>query len=253
MKSLLKRTTWILPVAVLLFACGGEKKKETVVAEATPASTTKTLEIEKTAYQRASFFDVSPIEVPEVTFNIAVEKKQIGSYHIIAGAFRDPLNDLIESKLSVEDKEKYADNMYNIQETKTGFIDGVKNTATDLLDLYKTKFNDIIPYIKREHVSGFYSRRPLWLTKNLSLSTVRKEIVKMESDAANFYYDATQKASDPDVRKLLGDLAAIESKHGEKATLKLSKIESSEIGDEEIKKDENYNKQIKEYFKKSSN
>ncbi|MDA9915050.1 rubrerythrin family protein, partial [Alphaproteobacteria bacterium] len=106
------------------------------------------------------------------------------------------------------------------------------------LDLYKTKFNDIIPYIKREHVSGFYSRRPLWLTKNLSLSTVRKEIVKMESDAANFYYDATQKANDPDVRKLLGDLAAIESKHGEKATLKLSKIESSEIGDEEIKKDE---------------
>ena len=91
-----------------------------------------------------------------------------------------------------------------------------------LLDLYKTKFNDIIPYIKREHVSGFYSRRPLWLTKNLSLSTVRKEIVKMESDAANFYYDATQKANDPDVRKLLGDLAAIESKHGEKATLKLS-------------------------------
>ena len=48
----------------------------------------KTLEIEKTAYQRASFFDVSPIEVPEVTFNIVVEKKQIGSYHIIAGAFR---------------------------------------------------------------------------------------------------------------------------------------------------------------------
>jgi len=48
----------------------------------------KTLEIEKTAYQRASFFDVSPIEIPEVTFNVAVEKKQVGSYHIIAGAFR---------------------------------------------------------------------------------------------------------------------------------------------------------------------
>ncbi|WP_203257191.1 CmpA/NrtA family ABC transporter substrate-binding protein [Hyunsoonleella ulvae] len=47
MKSLLKRTSWILPVAVLLFACGGEKKKETVVAEKAAASTTKTLEIEK--------------------------------------------------------------------------------------------------------------------------------------------------------------------------------------------------------------
>ena len=40
------------------------------------------------AYQRASIFDLNPIEVPEVTFNVAVEKKQIGSYHIIAGAFR---------------------------------------------------------------------------------------------------------------------------------------------------------------------
>ncbi|MFL1011468.1 CmpA/NrtA family ABC transporter substrate-binding protein [Flavisericum labens] len=48
MKSLLKRTTWILPVAILLFACGGKEKKkdiaETVVAE---TSKTKTLDIEK--------------------------------------------------------------------------------------------------------------------------------------------------------------------------------------------------------------
>lgn len=45
-------------------------------------------EIDRKAYQRASFFDMSPIEVPEVIFNVAVEKKQVGSYHIIAGAFR---------------------------------------------------------------------------------------------------------------------------------------------------------------------
>lgn len=48
MKSLLKRTTWILPVAALLFACGGKEKKkdvaENVVAE---TSKTKTLDIEK--------------------------------------------------------------------------------------------------------------------------------------------------------------------------------------------------------------
>ena len=48
MKSLIKRTTWILPVALLLFACGGKEKKkdvaETVVAE---TSKTKTLDIEK--------------------------------------------------------------------------------------------------------------------------------------------------------------------------------------------------------------
>ena len=61
----------------------------------------------------------------------------------------------------------------------------------------------------------------------------------MENDAANFYYDAAQKAEDPDVRKLLGDLAAIEGKHGDKATFKLSEIESSTAGNEEVKKMKN--------------
>ncbi|GAB1855932.1 CmpA/NrtA family ABC transporter substrate-binding protein [Flavobacteriaceae bacterium MHTCC 0001] len=47
MKSLLKRTSWILPVAVLLFACGGKKEKSEV-AESTAAETpATTLEIEK--------------------------------------------------------------------------------------------------------------------------------------------------------------------------------------------------------------
>ena len=48
MKSLIKKSTWILPAEVLLFSCGGKEKKETttetVVVE---TSTTKTLEIEK--------------------------------------------------------------------------------------------------------------------------------------------------------------------------------------------------------------
>lgn len=45
-------------------------------------------EVDRIVYGKSSFFDVNPIEVPEVTFNVAVEKKEIGSYHIIAGAFR---------------------------------------------------------------------------------------------------------------------------------------------------------------------
>jgi hypothetical protein len=45
-------------------------------------------EIDKQAFQKASFFEIAPIEVPEVRFNVAVEKKQVGHYHIIAGAFR---------------------------------------------------------------------------------------------------------------------------------------------------------------------
>ena len=47
MNSLLKKSTYILATAVLLFACGGkESKKETTTTEV-ETSKTKTLDIEK--------------------------------------------------------------------------------------------------------------------------------------------------------------------------------------------------------------
>ena len=38
-----------------------------------------------------------------------------------------------------------------------------------LIDLYKKKFGNSIPIVKREHVSGFYKRKPIWLIENLKL------------------------------------------------------------------------------------
>lgn len=105
-----------------------------------------------------------------------------------------------------------------------------------LIDLFKNKFGNNIPLIKREHVQGFYTRRPIWLIENLTLDKVRQEIVKMEKDAANFYFKTAQKTADPDIRKLLGDLAEIESKHSDKALLKVSIIEKSSLAIDELKK-----------------
>jgi rubrerythrin len=68
------------------------------------------------------------------------------------------------------------------------------------------------------------------------LDKVRQEIVKMEKDAANFYFKTAQKTADPDIRKLLGDLAEIESKHSDKALLKASIIEKSSLAIDELKK-----------------
>ena len=42
----------------------------------------------KIAYQKASFFDIDPIEIPTATLPITIENKSIGKYHIVAGAFR---------------------------------------------------------------------------------------------------------------------------------------------------------------------
>ena len=82
-----------------------------------------------------------------------------------------------------------------------------------LIDLHKKRFGDVIPLIRREHVAGFYSRRPVWLVKNLGLERIRDEAAMMEREAGAFYRKAAQQTQDADTRRLLGDLAAAEAGH----------------------------------------
>lgn len=86
-----------------------------------------------------------------------------------------------------------------------------------LVDRHKSRFGDVIPLIRREHVSGFYARRPVWLVENLGLDRIRDEASQMERDAQRFYELAQTKTQDADTRKLLGDLAAAEAGHERKA------------------------------------
>lgn len=82
-----------------------------------------------------------------------------------------------------------------------------------LLDLYEKRFGPNLPPIRREDVKGFLRRKPIWLTANLPLDTMRKEAENMEYQASRFYAKAAERATDVGVRKLLGDLAEIEKKH----------------------------------------
>ena len=86
-----------------------------------------------------------------------------------------------------------------------------------LIDLHQTRFGDVIPLIRREHVSGYYARRPVWLVENLGLERMRDEAEAMEREAEAFYRKAAARTTDADTRKLLGDLAAAEAGHSEKA------------------------------------
>jgi rubrerythrin len=90
-----------------------------------------------------------------------------------------------------------------------------------LLELYEERFGKNLPPIRREDVRGFLRRRPVWLTKNLSLDTVRKEVETMEFEAERFYVKAAEHAQDVGVRRLLGDLAEAEKGH-EKLAIKLT-------------------------------
>jgi erythrin-vacuolar iron transport family protein len=82
-----------------------------------------------------------------------------------------------------------------------------------LIDLHAARFGDVIPLIRREHVAGYYARRPVWLIENLGIDRIRAEAEAMEREAEAFYLRAAQASTDAATRRLLGDLAAAEAGH----------------------------------------
>jgi rubrerythrin len=82
-----------------------------------------------------------------------------------------------------------------------------------LLELYRSKFGDHIPHVRRQDVKGFVDRRPVWLVRPLGLSVVRKQAEIMELETRRFYERAALQVTDVSIRKLLGDLAIAEQKH----------------------------------------
>ena len=98
-----------------------------------------------------------------------------------------------------------------------------------LIDLHKQRFGDVIPLIRREHVAGFYSRRPIWLVENLGIERIRDEAAMMERDAGAFYTKAAQHTQDANTRKLLGDLAEAEAKHQDTA----ERLTEKHLGEDE--------------------
>ena len=87
-----------------------------------------------------------------------------------------------------------------------------------LLDLYRAKFGEHIPLIRRQDVKGFLQRRPSWLVTSLRPEKAREEAALMEIEARQFYEAAAQQSTDAAVRQLLGDLAHEEQKHEATAT-----------------------------------
>lgn len=86
-----------------------------------------------------------------------------------------------------------------------------------LIALHQARFGDVIPLIRREHVAGYYARRPVWLIENLGVERIRAEAEAMERDAEAFYLRAAKATSDAQTRNLLGTLAAAEAGHSERA------------------------------------
>jgi rubrerythrin len=102
-----------------------------------------------------------------------------------------------------------------------------------LLEMYEKRFGSNLPPIRRDNVKGFLQRRPIWLTKNLSLDAIRKEAATMEFEAERFYVKAAEHTQDVGVRRLLGDLAEAEKGHESVAARLTDKILSPDVRAEE--------------------
>jgi len=87
------------------------------------------------------------------------------------------------------------------------------NHRRRLFDVYRERFGEHIPLVRREDVRGFVRRRPVWLARPLRLETVRRQAVVLEAEVRNFYLRAAKRVTDVGIRKLLNDLADEERVH----------------------------------------
>jgi erythrin-vacuolar iron transport family protein len=126
--------------------------------------------------------------------------------------------------LEEEDERVYADFGEGLREkfpASAAVFDGMRQEKSShrrrLLELYKNKFGEHIPLIRRQDVKGFVYRKPVWLVRPLGLDVVRNQASAMEVETRRFYERAAARAQDASVRQLLDDLAQEERSHEDRA------------------------------------
>jgi rubrerythrin len=119
-----------------------------------------------------------------------------------------------------EDRRIYADYADGLQGAYPASAQVFADMAAEedehrrrLIELYRERFGEHIPLIRRQDVRGFIRHEPLWMMRPLGLDRVRKHAEAMEFEARRFYERAMARTTDAGIRKLLGDLAAAERSH----------------------------------------
>ncbi len=126
--------------------------------------------------------------------------------------------------LEEEDQRIYADFADGLKDTfpaSAAVFEGMRDEEVGhrqrLIELYRQKFGEHIPHIRRDDVKGFVKRRPIWLTRPLRLDAVRREAESMETETRIFYERAAVRTQDASIRQLLDDLAMEERDHASTA------------------------------------
>src|SRR5260370_20893681 len=126
--------------------------------------------------------------------------------------------------LEEEDERIYADFAEGLRKdfpATAALFEGMREEESGhrrrLIDLYRTKFGEHIPLIRRHDVRGFVTRRPVWLMKPLRLDAVRKQAETLEVETRRFYEQAVDRMQDASIRQLLTALAQDERGHEDRA------------------------------------
>jgi rubrerythrin len=143
--------------------------------------------------------------------------------------------------LEEEDERVYADFAEGLRQdypASAAMFEGMREEESGhrrrLIELFRQKFGEHIPLIRRQDVRGFVERPALWLIRPLRIEAVRKEASTMEVETRRFYEKAAARTQDASVRQLLDDLINEEREHEERAQeLDKEKLPANVKADEE--------------------
>ena len=141
--------------------------------------------------------------------------------------------------LEEEDERVYSDFVENFRKdfpATAAMFDGMREEESThrrkLIELYRSKFGEHIPLIRRGDVKGLVSRRPIWLTQPLRPEAARRQAATLEVETRIFYEKAASRTRDASIRQLLNDLAQEERAHEHKAEA-LDKLDAGTRGEED--------------------
>ena len=123
-----------------------------------------------------------------------------------------------------EDERVYADFAEGLRQdypATAALFEGMREEESGhrrrLIELYRKKFGEHIPLIRRRDVRGFVERPALWLIRPLRIEAARKSAGTMEVETRRFYEKASARTQDASIRQLLDDLANEERSHETRA------------------------------------
>src|SRR6516165_11427070 len=135
--------------------------------------------------------------------------------------------------LEEEDERVYADFVEGMRQdfpASAAVFDGMRQEEAGhrrrLIELYRQKFGEHIPLIRRQDVRGFVQRKAVWLSQPMRLEEIRKQASAIEVETRRFYERASSRMQDASIRQLLDDLAGEERHHEQRA---------EELGEEKLK------------------